>query len=225
MATPTSDPGELKVNLPAVCNACGTIFPSGYVVSGGGPNFFLNNEAGPCPECGNWGRIPDGVIDLSRPDIAGALRAMVTLGSIHNLRSLLSLLSAADEHELLAIRQALTTGAADRSEDQVAEDVQRAAPRLANVKNLIRNRENRIELATWLTLLAAVISIVIAVKSANQAVTPPRQDQIIQVIPPMGTLPATPSQATQHPPGRNERCPCGSGKKFKHCHGSPTAGP
>ena len=21
--------------------------------------------------------------------------------------------------------------------------------------------------------------------------------------------------------GRNERCPCGSGKKFKHCHGDP----
>ncbi|MEM9850600.1 MAG: SEC-C metal-binding domain-containing protein, partial [Pseudomonadota bacterium] len=21
-------------------------------------------------------------------------------------------------------------------------------------------------------------------------------------------------------PGRNEPCPCGSGKKFKHCHGS-----
>jgi preprotein translocase subunit SecA len=20
-------------------------------------------------------------------------------------------------------------------------------------------------------------------------------------------------------PGRNEKCPCGSGKKFKHCHG------
>ena len=23
------------------------------------------------------------------------------------------------------------------------------------------------------------------------------------------------------PPGRNERCRCGSGKKFKHCHGKP----
>src|ERR1019366_7345350 len=22
-------------------------------------------------------------------------------------------------------------------------------------------------------------------------------------------------------PGRNDRCPCGSGKKFKHCHGAP----
>jgi uncharacterized protein YecA (UPF0149 family) len=21
--------------------------------------------------------------------------------------------------------------------------------------------------------------------------------------------------------GRNDRCPCGSGKKFKHCHGAP----
>ncbi|MCL4675597.1 MAG: SEC-C domain-containing protein, partial [Pararhodobacter sp.] len=26
-------------------------------------------------------------------------------------------------------------------------------------------------------------------------------------------------QATWGNPGRNEPCPCGSGKKFKHCHG------
>lgn len=26
-------------------------------------------------------------------------------------------------------------------------------------------------------------------------------------------------QATRREPGRNERCPCGSGKKFKSCHG------
>ena len=25
---------------------------------------------------------------------------------------------------------------------------------------------------------------------------------------------------TQEPPGRNEPCPCGSGKKFKKCHGA-----
>jgi hypothetical protein len=31
--------------------------------------------------------------------------------------------------------------------------------------------------------------------------------------------PATPAQPTRHKIGRNERCPCGSGKKFKHCHG------
>jgi preprotein translocase subunit SecA len=27
-------------------------------------------------------------------------------------------------------------------------------------------------------------------------------------------------QATWGNPGRNDACPCGSGKKFKHCHGS-----
>jgi preprotein translocase subunit SecA len=29
-------------------------------------------------------------------------------------------------------------------------------------------------------------------------------------------------QATWGNPGRNDDCPCGSGKKFKHCHGRPT---
>jgi uncharacterized protein YchJ len=28
-----------------------------------------------------------------------------------------------------------------------------------------------------------------------------------------------PDQPSRHV-GRNETCPCGSGKKFKHCHGS-----
>jgi preprotein translocase subunit SecA len=28
-------------------------------------------------------------------------------------------------------------------------------------------------------------------------------------------------QATWGNPGRNDACPCGSGKKFKHCHGRP----
>jgi len=29
-------------------------------------------------------------------------------------------------------------------------------------------------------------------------------------------------QSTWGAPGRNEKCPCGSGKKFKHCHGRVT---
>jgi hypothetical protein len=34
-----------------------------------------------------------------------------------------------------------------------------------------------------------------------------------------GRIPVTPEQSARHKIGRNERCPCGSGKKFKHCHG------
>ena len=34
------------------------------------------------------------------------------------------------------------------------------------------------------------------------------------------TIPPTPGQLHKSPPrvGRNDCCPCGSGKKFKHCH-------
>jgi uncharacterized protein YecA (UPF0149 family) len=79
------------------------------------------------------------------------------------------------------------------------------------------------ELATWLTLLVAIMSIVIAVKANHHEITPPRQEQIVQIIVP--ATPTTPVQAGRHRPGRNERCPCGSGMKFKRCHGSPTARP
>ena len=34
---------------------------------------------------------------------------------------------------------------------------------------------------------------------------------------------ANPNQAAAAVVGRNEMCPCGSGKKFKHCHGAKGA--
>jgi hypothetical protein len=33
------------------------------------------------------------------------------------------------------------------------------------------------------------------------------------------SIPDTPAQPVTRKVGRNEQCPCGSGKKFKHCHG------
>lgn len=39
-------------------------------------------------------------------------------------------------------------------------------------------------------------------------------------------VPPTPKQQRLGVVGRNERCPCGSGKKFKHCHlAKPTKEP
>ena len=37
--------------------------------------------------------------------------------------------------------------------------------------------------------------------------------------PPQNVTPAPPMQGTRRKIGRNERCPCGSGKKYKRCHG------
>jgi SEC-C motif len=224
--TPNPAPRGQFVNLPAVCATCSTIFPSGLTVAAGGPAIFLDNLAGPCPGCGGMGRVPDGVIDLSRPDVVAALQAIVALGSIDNLRLMVGLVSAASKEELLAVAGALSAGPPDRSEDQVVQAVQQAAPRLHDLAGLIRNRDSRMELATWLTLLATIISIVIAVKTiSHDEITPPRQDQIIRVVTQAPTATTAPAQGEGRRTGRNEPCPCGSGMKFKRCHGSPTARP
>lgn len=38
-------------------------------------------------------------------------------------------------------------------------------------------------------------------------------------VPSIGNTQATPMVQEDRPPRRNELCPCGSGKKYKHCHG------
>ena len=41
------------------------------------------------------------------------------------------------------------------------------------------------------------------------------------MLPPQPIKPffAPNQQGRKHKIGRNEQCPCGSGKKYKHCHG------
>jgi len=51
-------------NLPAFCDSCGTIFPSGIVVENSN-NITINNvESGPCPNCKSTGHIPDGIYNV-----------------------------------------------------------------------------------------------------------------------------------------------------------------
>ena len=46
-------------------------------------------------------------------------------------------------------------------------------------------------------------------------------DEIMQMNAPQGAM----HVAGETKVGRNDPCPCGSGKKFKHCHGSAGAEP
>ncbi len=49
---------------------------------------------------------------------------------------------------------------------------------------------------------------------------PPEPEAAPEAAPATGFVEDDPS--TWGNPGRNEKCPCGSGKKFKHCHGRLT---
>ncbi len=63
-------------------------------------------------------------------------------------------------------------------------------------------------------------------ESAEEALADLRQGVIPPSEPPASAAPAAPkpskgasSDTSQRKVGRNEPCPCGSGKKYKHCHG------
>jgi preprotein translocase subunit SecA len=47
---------------------------------------------------------------------------------------------------------------------------------------------------------------------------PPRADNVMELDPPRGSAP--PFVRAVPKVGRNEPCPCGSGRKYKHCHGA-----
>jgi len=50
--------------IPAVCQACGTIFSSGISIAGGAQATIIGCKSGPCPKCGDMGDIVDGVYGL-----------------------------------------------------------------------------------------------------------------------------------------------------------------
>ena len=47
--------------LPAICDSCGALFPSGFVLEGAASGMVSGVKAGPCPRCGGDGTIPDGL--------------------------------------------------------------------------------------------------------------------------------------------------------------------
>lgn len=49
------------VSIPAVCDNCGRMFPSGLGMSGNARVFVYGSKSGPCPYCGSMGSIPDGL--------------------------------------------------------------------------------------------------------------------------------------------------------------------
>lgn len=50
--------------LPAICDNCNTVFPSGFGMGAGATMFSMNNKSGPCPKCGGIGSLPNGIYEV-----------------------------------------------------------------------------------------------------------------------------------------------------------------
>jgi hypothetical protein len=51
-------------DVPAVCDNCGTVFPSGIYASDGATAITLEGNRSRCPVCGHWARVPDGLFNF-----------------------------------------------------------------------------------------------------------------------------------------------------------------
>jgi len=200
----------------AVCDSCGTPFPSGFFFENASDITMVGNRSGPCPNCGGMGSIPDGRYDVTQDTI----RIVATSAkSIDALRRLETVLRGVNRPGVTgqAVAEAIKTQAPEFS--ALAPVVQRGG---VDVGNLI------------LIILTAILVLYAAWDRLNPPSTGATPDQIREIT--REVLQQTQAQAHPSPalnrvplvsprpsPSRNGPCPCGSGKKYKRCHGRVAA--
>lgn len=90
--------------------------------------------------------------------------------------------------------------------EQIKTEIAAAGPGFESLIRFVPN--DSVALATWILVVIACIQILLGEK--------PSVTNIDQRV----TVQQTPNANPAVAPGRNDSCPCGSGKKFKKCHGA-----
>jgi hypothetical protein len=130
------------MHVPAVCNTCGTIFPSGFVAEGASNITFSDCGAGPCPRCGGMGHIPDGVYNF-----------------IGNTIELLSG-QARTRDELQRLGDLLRKARTERlSVDQIKEKIIAEVPEISSLKDILPKTKG--ELYPFLGIVITVIGMLL----------------------------------------------------------------
>lgn len=191
----------------AVCDTCGTFFPSGIFAENAFETTFAGCTASPCPLCGGIGHIPDGTYNFTQDTIELLQGPAATVSELERLAQILR---EAREH--------------NASVEEVRETIQQETPNLSELSRLLPRTRN--ELYAFLAVVMAAIQLILSTASA-QGVNIQEVDidfnQVIGITLEQHTHQPTTQPRSQGIPkvGRNEPCPCDSGKKYKKCHGDP----
>lgn len=193
--------------LPAFCDNCGAVFPSGFAISGGGSATFIGNKSGPCPSCGGMGSVPDGVFSAAGNVIRLFAGPQKTIEQLQRLASVIS--------------EARNTVS---EPNKAVEKIKREAPELSSIVDALPKTRN--ELYGFLTVLLMAVGTVIAGAALYKDHSPSEADvqsmidkTIERSFQEHNEMKKQQPHRAAPKPGRNEPCPCGSGKKYKHCCG------
>jgi hypothetical protein len=132
----------------AICENCSTVFGSGMVFENSAAVTMVGNRAGPCPTCGDMGRVPDGVYDF----LANAIRVVGAPGrSTDDLQKLISILQEAQQQDL--------------SPDEVETKVRDELPAFLGLFSLLPSNKN--EFYGFISMLATVAALLVGLAQSR----------------------------------------------------------
>jgi hypothetical protein len=189
------------------CPKCG----HSYLVPGDFRDMtFQGNEmnvVAPCPACGHvWDATGGG--DGTWSGIGGRLVRVA------------SAVAEMDRDQVESLLALLKRAQKSKDSDKAAEALD--ALDVEAPKTGWQGQGNRMELWAIATLVVAVLALVLPLFDRGESVSPEQIERLIRAAqhdraaPP--AAPAAPERIEREV-GRNELCPCGSGAKFKRCHG------
>lgn len=198
-------------HLPAICDNCGTMFPSGIVMNNCTNVRLSGNKSGPCPSCGGWGSVPDGLFNVlgNVIEIIDAPRK-----TLEQLSRYVQVLNSARDENL--------------SREQVKDKIEKDVPELACISDILP--KTRAELYAFIGLLLAALTFMMSIMEDDETAVVEPQVILEQTINNYNynlptQMPSNNSavrnysgaQPFKQKVGRNESCPCGSGVKYKKC--------
>ena len=150
------------MRVPAVCNSCDTIFPSGIEATNSTNIGFEGCGAGPCPKCGGMGHIPDGLYNFIGNTIELLSGPTRTVAELQRLAEIL--------------KQARAEGA---SPEQISKKIEEEVPEISSIKDMLP--KTRSEIVPFIGVAIAAIQLIL-----GQAQCPDRSkvevSQVVNVI-------------------------------------------
>jgi hypothetical protein len=200
----------------AVCDTCGTAYPSAIAIENSVDVRIRNVRSGPCPVCGSVGTVPDGRYDATKNSI------YIMATSAKSVQSLQQLAAA-----LRSVNRPGVSGPA------VAAAIQNQAPQFSALAPVVQR--GGFDIKGWLALILAAITVMIMMwdrlDPATKSATPEQIREIYrqvlqqtQLAVPTPTMNRVPLVSPQPSPSRNAPCPCGSRKRYRYCHGRKLTG-
>lgn len=146
--------------LLAICNGCGTPFPSGFSLDVGFMGSLTDCTSGPCPRCGGVGQIPSGVYEVLDKSIRLVLSPGVSLDDLRLVEASL---------------RSYQAGRIDR--DELREQISGAASPVRRLADLLP--ESRQD---WYWVVGILVMLLLSLRSDPHPIDDASVDRIIDEV-------------------------------------------